>query len=53
MTALSPPAAALEEHESEARHAVAEAIVAEIDADLREEPLGAGYDEGPVLEHEP
>jgi hypothetical protein len=53
MTALSPPLATLEEHEAEAQHAVAEAIVAEIESDLREEPLGAGYDEGPVLEHEP
>jgi hypothetical protein len=49
----SPPVAAPDEREFEARYAVAEAIVAEIDADLCEEPLGAGYDDGPVLEHEP
>lgn len=53
MTTLSTPFAALERHEVEVRRAIAEAIVAEIEADLREEPLGAGYDEGPVLEHEP
>jgi hypothetical protein len=42
-----------EEHEVVVEAAIAEAIDAEIDADLVEEPLGSGYDEGPVLEHEP
>jgi len=32
---------------------IAEAVAAEIEADLADEPLGAGYDEGLVLEHEP
>ena len=42
-----------EEHELDVERAVAEAIAAEIECDLAEEPLGSGYDEGPVLEHEP
>lgn len=41
-----------EEHDLAVREEVAELVAAELDAEL-DEPLGAGYDEGPVLVHEP
>ena len=46
-------AAVADEHEAAVERAIAEAVAAEIEADLADEPLGAGYDEGHVLEHEP
>jgi len=46
-------AIAADQHELEVERAIAEAIAAEIDAELLDEPLGAGYDEGLVLVHEP
>jgi len=49
------------EHELEMQAAVAEFVATEIESELRDwpapapadEPLGAGYDEDVVLEHEP
>jgi len=48
-------------HELETQAAVAEFVAEEIESELRDwpapappdEPLGAGYDEAAVLEHEP
>jgi len=48
-------------HELETQAAVAEFVAVEIESELRDwpapaptdEPLGAGYDEAVVLEHEP